>query len=158
MQAHALDIPSGRSSLSASAETRGFVTMRIARQLIGVPVIMVHDVLRRMEVTGVPLASPEIAGLMNLRGRIVTVIDVRTRLGLPQHSEPGSEMHAVVEYKGESFSLMVDAIGEVVNLAISDIEKPPANLEGKWKEVAASVCRMKEELLVILDVQSLLTF
>ncbi len=158
MQANAMQIQANRPSLVASADTRGFVTMRVADQLVGVPVMLVHDVLRRMEITDVPLAQPEVAGLMNLRGRIVTVVDVRVRLGLSPHPNRGSEMHAVVEHKDESYSLMVDSVGEVVNLKSEEIEKTPANLEGRWKEVASGVCRMKDELLVILDVQSLLTF
>ncbi len=139
-------------------EQQGYVTMRVENQLIGVPVTLVHDVLRRMTVTDVPLSPPEVAGLMNLRGRIVTVIDVRVRLGLPPQSPPGAAMHAVVEHKGESYSLMVDSVGEVVNLRSAEIEKTPVNLEGRWKEIASGVCRMKDELLVILNIQYLLTF
>lgn len=139
-------------------ETKGFVTMRVDRQLLGISVLRVQDVLRRMEVARVPLAPVEVAGLMNLRGRIVTVIDVRRRLGLPPFEEEFSPMHAVVEFENEHFSLMVDSVGEVMNIPVKTVERTPANLESRWREVAAGVCRLDKELLVILDIQSLLTF
>lgn len=139
-------------------ETKGFVTMRIDHQLIGVSVLLVQDVLREMEIAKVPLSPPEIAGLMNLRGRIVTVVDVRKRLGFGDFPADRRPMHAVVEYKNELFSLMVDSVGDVMNLPVKTIEKAPANLESRWREVAAGVNRLEKELLVILDIQALLTF
>lgn len=139
-------------------ETKGFVTMRVDHQLIGVSVLLVQDVLREMNIAKVPLSPPEIAGLMNLRGRIVTVVDVRKRLGFGDFPSDKRPMHAVVEYKNELFSLMVDSVGDVMNLPVKGIEKAPANLESRWREVAAGVNRLEKELLVILDIQALLTF
>ena len=139
-------------------ELEGFVSMRVDKQLIGISVLMVRDVLRKVNVTNVPLSQPEVAGSMNLRGRIVTVIDMRQRLGLPPREEGQKTMHAVVEHQDELFSLMVDGVGDVLNLPINKVEKAPANLDHQWSGVAAGVCRLEDELLVILDVQALLTF
>ncbi len=146
------------SSVSVGQNTQGFVTMRVGNQLVGIAVLLVRDVLRHMQIAPVPLSQREVAGLMNLRGRIVTVIDMRKRLNLPPRVEGDGEMHAVVEYKDEAYSLQVDSVGDVVNLPVSRIERTPANLDGCWKEVAAGVFQLEEELLVVLDVQALLNF
>jgi purine-binding chemotaxis protein CheW len=134
-----------------------FVTMRVNRQMVGIPVIVVQDVLKRMTVARVPLAPREVAGVINLRGRIVTVLDMRRRLALPPAAEGAECMHCVVEHQDELFSLMVDSIGDVLNLPASRIDRSPPNLEEHWRSVAAGVCRLDGELLVVLDVQALLT-
>lgn len=138
-------------------EHQGFVTLRIAGQMIGISVLAVQDVLRRMAIARVPLSPSEIAGVINLRGRIITVIDMHRRLGLTPASEMQECMHCVVEHRDEMFSLMVDSVGDVLNIPINKIDKSPSNLEGRWKDVSAGVCQLEGELLVILDIQALLT-
>ncbi len=147
------------SALSTTEKYESYVTVRVGGQLIGISVLTVQDVMRQLGIAKVPLSPREIAGLLNLRGRIVTVIDMRVRLNLPAHKlDDKSVMHVVVEYHDELFSLMVDSIGDVLNLPASKIEKVPANLEAHWRDVALGVSRLSGELLIILDVQSLLTF
>ncbi len=138
-------------------DVQGFVTMRVNGQLIGISVLVVQDVLRRLAMAKVPLAPREVAGIINLRGRIITVIDMRARLRLPEAQKDDPCMHCVVEHKEELFSLMVDSVGDVLNIPLSRIDKSPANLEEQWKQVAAGVYKLDGELLVILDVQALLT-
>src|ERR1700749_1433684 len=89
-------------------DSQMYVTMRVDRQLFGVNVKHVRDVLRQQKVTAIPLAPKEVTGSLNLRGRIVTVIDVRTRLGLPANENDEKSMFVVVEVKGELYSLKVD--------------------------------------------------
>ncbi|MCE2926101.1 MAG: chemotaxis protein CheW [Rickettsiales bacterium] len=148
------------SSLSPSpaslSDSQMFVTMRIERQLIGIPVRFVRDVLRGQKVTPIPLSPPEVSGSLNLRGRIVTVIDVRRRLRLPQMDENAKYMFVVVDHKGELYSLLVDTVGDVLTAPSASIEKVPANLGGAWKEVASGIYKMSGELLVIVDVETLL--
>ncbi len=153
-----LTVADNHDIVHMDSEKEGFVTMRVCNQLIGISVLVVQDVLRKVEIAHVPLAPHEVAGSMNLRGRIVTVIDMRARLGLEAASPNEKTMHAVVEYRDELYSLMVDSVGDVLNLPVNHIEKSPANLAGNWKDVAAGVYRLEKELLVILDVQALLTF
>src|SRR5437773_6806042 len=98
----------------ATTEARDFVTMTIAEQLFGIPVLQVQDVLGPQRITRIPLAPPEVAGSLNLRGRIVTAIDLRTRLGLPQLTDGKPRMSIVVDHGGELYSLMVDQVGEVL--------------------------------------------
>ena len=143
---------------TAAEETQMFVTMRIDNQLFGIVVKYVRDVLRQQKITPIPMAPKEVAGSLNLRGRIVTVLDLRKRLQLPEKdaTQTGG-MFVVVEYKNELYSLMVDNVGEVLTASVSMIEKTPANLGGAWKEVASGIYKLQGELLVIMDVEALLT-
>ncbi|MCL2469145.1 MAG: chemotaxis protein CheW [Alphaproteobacteria bacterium] len=133
-----------------------FVTMFIDRQLFGIPVLSVQDVLGPQKITRVPLAPPEVAGSLNLRGRIVTAIDVRTRLALLKREGDESSMSVVVDFNGELYSLIVDQVGEVMTPAQSDYEKTPATLDERWREISDGVYRLKDTLLIVLDVKKLL--
>jgi purine-binding chemotaxis protein CheW len=131
---------------------REFVTMRIGGQLFGISVMAVQDVIRKQRVTAVPHSAAIVAGVLNLRGRIVTAIDMRCRLGLETYPEPDKIMKVVVEYQHELFALMVDAVGDVLTLSLSQIERSPANLNESWKQVSAGVYKLEKELLVVLDI------
>jgi purine-binding chemotaxis protein CheW len=135
-----------------------FVTMFIDGQMFGIDVKYVRDVLLQQRITPVPLAPPEVAGSLNLRGRIVTVIDTRMRLGLPSLSPGAKATFVVVELKGELFSLMVDNVGEVITSTLDRMEGSPVNLSAGWKAVSSGIYKLESELLVMVDVQSLLNF
>lgn len=128
------------------------VTMRIQGQLFGIPVDKVQDVLRAQKVARVPLAPPEIFGSINLRGRIVTVLNMRKRLGLPPREDDAASMFVVVEHQNEHYSLMVDAVGDVVDIPESDIQSTPPNLDSQWRDIATGIWRTKDDLLVVVDV------
>lgn len=148
-----------RSDISvADVSKHGYVTVRVHKQLFGIPVMHVQDVLRAQKIYPVPLAPAEIAGSINLRGRIVTVINVKKRLGLLTSEDASKVMHVVVESGGELFSLMVDEVGDVLTLTPERIEKTPSNLPPNWREIATGVCRLDNELLLIVDIQAILTF
>lgn len=135
-----------------------FVTMTIADQLFGIPVLQVQDVLGHQRITRIPLAPPEVAGSLNLRGRIVTAIDVRLRLGLPGRPKEKPEMSIVVDLRGELYSLIVDGVGEVLSLSNEDFERNPATLDLRWREVSTGIFRLNNQLMVVLDVSRLLNF
>jgi purine-binding chemotaxis protein CheW len=140
---------------SRSDETE-YVTVMIGEQLFGLPIERVHDVFMPGHLTPVPLASEEIAGVLNLRGRIVTAIDMRCRLGLPKR-EGGEEPMAVgIDCDGESYGLVIDSVGEVLKLRDDSREPVPVNLDSRLARVAACVHRLEQELLVVLDVARLL--
>ena len=146
-----------RRPFNDSGAPRDFVSVAIAGQLFGIPVLQVQDVLGPQRITRIPLAPPEIAGSLNLRGRIVTAIDVRTRLGLP--SDPAKRtqsMSIVVDNSGELYSLLVDNVGEVLSVPADAFEPNPATLDPRWREVSAGIYRLDEMLLVILDVSRVL--
>lgn len=134
----------------------GFVTMTIAGQLFGIPVLQVQDVLGPQRLTRVPLAPPEVAGSLNLRGRIVTAIDVRTRLGLPPRPEGMKGMSVVVDLGGELYSLLIDQVGEVLTMDKENFEANPPTLDPRWREVSRGIYRLKEQLMVVIDVSQLL--
>lgn len=145
-------------SAHAAEETVDYVTMTIADQLFGIPVLQVQDVLGQQRITRIPLAPPEVAGSLNLRGRIVTAIDVRLRLGLPRRERQDRDMSIAVDHGGELYSLMVDKVGEVLSVATKDFERNPATLHPVWREVSTGIYRLNNQLLVILDVARLLDF
>lgn len=138
----------------AEVEECQLVTLRMDSQLLGIPVERVRDVLKAARITRVPLAPPEVSGVMNLRGRIVTVLDVRTRLQLAPAAQAGPPMFIVVERKGEYFALKVDAIGDVLTVPVDHIEHKPSNLKAAWREIASGVYWLKNELLVVIDMDS----
>ena len=140
-----------------SADKEDFVTFFIAKQLFGIPVLKVQDVLSAHNITRIPLAPPEIAGSLNLRGRVVTAMDVRLRLGLPAR-ESESSMSIVAEHDGELYSLMVDSVGEVLALKTSDWERNPPTLDPKFREYSLGIYRLDRKLLVVLDVNRLLDY
>ena len=143
------------TSVTASGDKIQYVTVVIGGQLFGLPISQVHDVFVPESVTRVPLSAPEVAGVLNLRGRIVTAIDMRRRLHLPPQEE--AQMMAVgIEYKHESYGLVIDAVGEVLNLPGSSAEPNPSNLDKRWAEISGGVHRLDGKLMVILDVARLL--
>ena len=131
-----------------------FVTVTIADQRFGIPVLSVQDVLTEQRLTHIPLAPPEIVGALNLRGRTVTAIDVRIRLGLEPRKE-GASMSVVVEHDGEPYSLIVDAVGDVMALSDDDYEPNPVTLDQIWREIADGLYRLEDGLLIALDVSRL---
>lgn len=135
-----------------------FVTVMLAGQLLGIPVLAVHDVLNAQKITKIPLSPAWVAGVLNLRGRIVTAIDLRQRLGLPPREEGQASMSVVVEHDEEPYSLQIDKVGEVLSLEDQDFEKNPVTLDVRWREVSMGIYRLKDQLLPILDVERLLTF
>jgi purine-binding chemotaxis protein CheW len=148
-----------------------YVTMTIAGQLFGVPIMQVEDIVEPDRITKVPLASKQIAGVMNLRGRVVTVIDLKQCLGskngngVPRlikgdGSDDGKEEKPAVEQKfsitveknHSLYTLLVDNIGDVRALPDSGLENVPPNLDASFRKVASGVYRLQGELLVVLDV------
>ena len=133
-----------------------FITAIVGNQLFGLPIQRVQDVFAPDRVTRVPLAAPEIAGILNLRGRIVTLIDLRPKLGLGGRAGEVTPMAIGVEAQGESYGLLIDAIGEVLKLDESIREPVPLNLDPKLAGVADGIYRLDGRLLVVLDVDRVL--
>jgi purine-binding chemotaxis protein CheW len=137
-------------------ELTDFVTFTAGGQMFGLPIGRVQEVFRPAHITRVPLSGPHIAGVLNLRGRIVTAVDMRSRLELPARDGDRSSMAIGIESRGESFGLLVDALGEVLKLPDSECEANPVNLDRKLARVSAGVYRLDDQLLVVLDVDRVL--
>src|ERR1700760_4184557 len=133
-----------------------FVTVQIGGQLFGMPISRVQDVFMPERLTRVPLSSSDVAGVLNLRGRIVTAIDMRARLGLPKSESEKPPMAVGVELRGESYGLLIDSIGEVLKLADDSREVNPVNLDPRLAKIADGVHRLDGQLLVVLDVDRVL--
>ena len=147
-----------KNANGASEGTEEFVTFTIAGQLFGIPVLQIQDVLSSYQITPVPLAPPEITGSLNLRGRVVTAMDLRLRLGLSARAKEAESMSIVAENEGELYSLMVDSVGEVLALSKSAYERNPPTLDAKFRTFSDGIYRLDKQLLVVLDVNRLLDY
>lgn len=134
-----------------------FCTFHVGTLLFGIDVTMVQEVMRYQDMTRVPLASPVIRGLINLRGQIVTAVDMRRRLGLPPFSEGHLPMNVIVRLEDGAVSLLVDEIGEVIDVGADAFERPPETLTGAARELIRSVCKLEGALLLVLDAQQVTT-
>lgn len=133
-----------------------YITVTIGSQLFGLPIEGVHDVFRLTGMTPVPMSRKEIAGVLNMRGRIVTAIDMRRRLDLEEREVNEAPMAVGIEHGGESYGLVIDEVGDVLRLPIANIEPNPVNLDPRWARVSSGVQRLENTLLVILDVARIL--
>ena len=133
--------------------SRKYATFEVAGQLFGVDVAKVQEVLRFHEYTHVPLAPAAVGGLFNLRGQVIAAVDLRVRLGLgPQNlSEP--VMNVIVRLEDEAVSLLVDRIGEVVELSDESLERTPDTLAGPTRELIAGTFKLDDRLMLALDVR-----
>jgi purine-binding chemotaxis protein CheW len=141
---------------NAEAQATEYVTVMIGGHLFGLPISRVQDVFVPDRLTRVPLAPPEVAGILNLRGRVVTAIDMRARLDLGMRQPDQPVMAIGIEVKGESYGLLVDSVGEVMQLATGDCEAKPANLDARLARVAGGIYRLEGQLMVVLDVDRVL--
>ena len=136
------------------AQTNGqFSTFFVADLFFGVAVLRVQEVLRFQQMTRVPQAPDVIEGLINLRGQIVTAIDMRRRLRLPPRAGDQTPMNMVVRTEDGAVSLLVDEIGDVLDVDASTYERPPENLDPAARELIRGVYKLKNRLLLVLDAE-----
>jgi purine-binding chemotaxis protein CheW len=137
-------------------QEQGFVTLTLAGQLCGVPVLAVREVITDSKIVRVPLAPQEIAGNINLRGRIVTAIDTRRRLGLNPAADAANRVALVAEADGALYALLVDQVQEVLSLRSDQMEGTPSNLAATWQHFSRGVFRLADHTMVVLDIDRLL--
>lgn len=145
------------NALVATDSSDGLVSIRIGAQTFGVPVLSVQDVISETPINRVPLAPPEVAGSLNLRGRIVTAIDMRRRLGMDPRPSSDRSMSVIVEHGGELYALVVDDVGDVLWLEPAEREAGPVTLSPEWRAVCAGLYRLEDELLLVLNIAQVLT-
>jgi purine-binding chemotaxis protein CheW len=133
--------------------TRHLATFVIDGARFGVDVLLVQEALRSQDRTPVPLAAPGIAGLVNLRGEVVLSIDLRVRLGLAALPEDAEPMMVVVQVGGEAVSLLVDEVGDVMDVEDSQFEAPPDTLTADLRQVILGAYKLPTGLLLALDVE-----
>lgn len=140
-------------------DTQQVLAVYLGSEMFGIPISHVQGVLETLPLTYVPLSSPAIKGVMNLRGRIVTAIDLRTTLrgedkmlvGAPQ-----ANMSIVIEEDGELYSLLVDTVGDVHTLAVAHIAEPPLTMAESLKKVSSGVFALRDKIMIILKPAALL--
>jgi purine-binding chemotaxis protein CheW len=131
--------------------TRQLCTFFLGEHHLGIDVTQVQEVLRHQELTHVPLAPAEVLGLINLRGQIVTALDLRRRLGLPDRPAGQAPMNVVIRTSDGSLSLLVDRIGDVVEVDDVDFERPPDTLRGPIRSLIRGAYKLTDGLLAVLD-------
>ena len=135
------------------AQSSQFCTFYLNELLFGIELRRVQEVLRYVGMTPVPLAPPVVSGLINLRGQIVTAIDLRRRLDLKPRPTGAQPMNVVVRSEDGSVSLLVDEIGDVVEVQEESFEQPPETLHGKLRTVILGVHKLDHRLMHVLDTE-----
>lgn len=131
--------------------SRQYATFEVDNQLFGIDVAKVQEVLSFHEYTPVPLAPTSIGGLFNLRGQVIAAVDLRVQLGLPARDFDGPAMNVIVRTEDESVSLLVDKIGEVIELEDEEVEPPPDTLTGQSRELITGAFKLDGRLMLALD-------
>lgn len=130
-----------------------YSTFYVGDLFFGVEVVKVQEVLRYQEMTKVPLAPDVVQGLINLRGQIVTALDMRHRLGLAARPADSTPMNLVLRSDEGAVSLLVDEIGDVLEVEADSYERVPETLPAEQKQLIAGVCKLDERLLLVLDTE-----
>lgn len=133
-----------------------FSTFVVDQLLFGVGVEKVQEVIRYQQMTRVPLAPSVVKGLINLRGQIVTAVDLRSRLGLRERAATDLPMNVVIRHEDGAVSLLVDEIGDVLEVEQESFELPPGTLAGEARELIRGVYKLKDALLIALDTDKML--
>ncbi|HJZ91243.1 MAG TPA: chemotaxis protein CheW [Gemmataceae bacterium] len=134
-------------------EDRQYCTFFLDGHYFGIDVLQVQEVIRHQEMTRVPLAPPVVRGLINLRGQIVTAIDLRRRLDLPDRPEGELPVNVVVHTDDGAVSLLVDEIGDVLQVPEEAFERRPETLRGAARDLIRGAYKLDARLLLILDTE-----
>lgn len=143
--------------MSIVSTNRQYCTFYLGDQYFGLDVLKVQEIVRHQPLTRVPLAHPMIRGLINLRGQIVTAIDLRKRLDLPEAAEDHEPVNVVVQTDDGAVSLLVDEIGDVLEVSEQQFERPPETLQGSARDLIQGAYKLADQLLVILDPELIVT-
>ena len=135
-----------------------YVTFFIGKHQFGLDVKTVRDVFKTSKITSIPKSRGEVYGVLNLRGKIVTVIDMYNLLSLNLDDKYANPMYIVVEYKGESYALQIDKVGDVMSLLNNSYEDSPRTMTEEWKNLSKGVHKLSDGLLIVLDVDKILSF
>jgi purine-binding chemotaxis protein CheW len=138
------------------AGRKQFSTFLVDRLLFGVAVEKVQEVIRYQEMTRVPLAPPVVKGLINLRGQIVTAIDLRRRLGLRERPASDLPMNVVIRHSDGAVSFLVDEIGDVLEVEEKSFELAPGTVAPHARELIQGVYKLKNTILIVLDTEKVL--
>jgi len=142
-----------RPVAQAEAGSTELLTCRVGDQWLGFPVKHVREVVSPMTCTAMPLSDHAVMGLINLRGRVITQLDVRRAIGLPDRESDRFRVAIVETASGEDFGLAMDEVGEVIRLNVDHYEKTPRTLDKIWRDVSDGVLKCDPHVLVLVDVE-----
>jgi purine-binding chemotaxis protein CheW len=142
---------------SVSSGEIEYATFYVGRILMGIDIRATEEINRQLDMTPVPHAPACVRGVVNLRGEVVTVLDLRTILGLEPAAVTLASRNVVVRSESEQVGLLVDRVADVVTVGADEIETPPANVNGADGRFFRGVCKLESALLVILDVSAVLS-
>jgi purine-binding chemotaxis protein CheW len=141
------------TSLLTSNETHEYATFYLGDMLLGIDILRMREINRQLEVTSVPHAPDYVSGVVNLRGDVVTILDLRQILGLEPREITPQSRNIIVNTSSEQIGLLVDRIADVISAQSDEIDPPPANLHGVDGKYFAGIYKKEAELLVILDIE-----
>jgi purine-binding chemotaxis protein CheW len=142
----------------ASADESSYFTVYVGGEIFGLPVENTHTIFRITTVTSVPMSQGDIAGLVNLRGKIVTAVSLRRRLRMPVDASIQNALAIGIEYKGENFALIVDEVGDVLALGKADQIPVPSHFDPQRARLTGQLYRTGKLLIPVLDIDALFTF
>ncbi len=150
-----LPVPNNEKRPVLGAQTQTFVTFWLGEYLFGLPISEVVEINRKLEITPVPLAPGYIKGIINLRGQVLTTVDLAERIGL--RLEGNRAYNLIVKNEDEErVSLLVEKIGDILEIPAEKVEEPPERIEGVERRFVRNVCQLPERLLVILNTKEVL--
>src|SRR5262249_45923378 len=141
----------------AVADEHQYCTFYVDGHYFGLDVLHVQEIIRYQEMTRVPLAPPVVRGLINLRGQIVTALDLRRRLELRDRPADQEPVNVVVHTDDGAVSLLVDEIGDVLEVSEKSFERPPETLRGAARDLIRGAYKLKDRLLLVLDTERTVT-
>lgn len=140
-----------------AAAERQFATFYVGHMLLGIDIDAVQEINRQSEITQVPHAPHYVRGVINLRGDVATVVDLRAILDLPSAPSSRQTRNLIVHHRGEAIGLLVDQISDILTLRVENIEPPPTNVDGVDGRLMSGVCTLETEILVLLDIDAVLS-
>lgn len=130
-----------------------FVAFRLAGETYGIPIMLVHEIIRSCEITRIPRSQPHVRGVVNLRGNVVPVIDLRLRLGLPASTEGPESRIVVVEVDTAVIGMIVDGVSQVIRIPTDNIESPSELIADVETDLVTGVGKLDDDLVILLDIQ-----
>ena len=146
----------GYSPQHAGAKTVDLATFTIGGAAYGIDILKIQEINKLRELTPVPGAPPYVQGILNLRGQIVTVIDLGLKLGLSNTHPEDPGRNIIIRSRGEYIGLLVEQISDVVKVTLNDVDSPPANMNGIHGEFFHGVIKTIDRLIGILDIEKIL--
>lgn len=143
----------GGDLIAVGADVKEFITLKVGGQVFGMSVERVQDIIQPQKISVIPLSPDEVIGSLNLRGRIVTALNIRTLLGIKSEYDVKTCMSIVVEFDEDLYSFIVDGVGDVLALSPSQFLKNPENISQAWQDVSLGIFPHENELVVILDIE-----